>query len=120
MSNSDAYDVMTEQLGFPGSTRLRSVLEEMITPDQARIIMGLPGTPQVVAEKAGIDLNRATSALDDLFFKGIVFPKGDFQQRDFYRFARDITQFHDATMSNAQIDVVRDKHQATSGIAPHE
>jgi len=109
MSNRDAYDVMMDRLGFPGSARLRPILVHVTTPDQAQIAVGLPGTPQEVAEKTGFDRNTVKTALDVLFFKGLVFPKGDFIQREFYRFARNITQFHDATMSTAQLDVERDR-----------
>ncbi len=109
MGNGDAYDVLMERLGFPGSTRLRPILEEITTPDQARIATELPGTAQTVAESTGLDTNTVKTALEDLFFKGIIFPKGDFSHREFYRLARSITQFHDATMSTAQLDVEGDQ-----------
>ena len=109
MSANDAYDVIMERLEFPGSTHLRPKLEELIPPDQAQMVVGLPGTLQEVAGKTGIDLNRVKDALDDLFFKGVIFPRGDFRKREFYRFARTIVQFLDATITTEGLDVEKDR-----------
>jgi ferredoxin len=109
MSASDAYDVVVEGLGFPGSARLRRILEELMTPNQARMIAELPGTPQEVAERTATDLDRVRDSLDDLFFKGVIFPRGDFRRREFYRFARYILQLHDATQATEGLDVERDR-----------
>ncbi len=109
MSANDAYDVLVERLEFPGSARLRRILEDLMTPDQARMAVELPGTPQEVAERTGIDLNRVTDALDGLFFKGVIFPRGDFRRREFYRFARGAGQLHDSTMSRQQRDPAKDR-----------
>jgi len=110
MSTDDGYDVLMEQLGFPGSGRLRAVMETLMTPDEARIIAALPGSPQEVAGKTGMDLNRVVDTLDSLFFRGIALPKGDFLRREYYRFSRTITQFHDATVATGQIDKDKDRH----------
>ena len=109
MSANDAYAILMERLGFPGSTRLRPIMEELMTPEQARMVMELPGTPQEVAEKTGTDVNRVKDTLDDLFYKGVVFPRGDFRRREFFRFARSIGQFHDSAMVTEELDVVKDK-----------
>lgn len=109
MSADDAYNGLMEQLGFPGSTRLRAVMDTLMTPDEARIVAALPGTPQEAAEKTGMDLNRVVDTLDSLFFRGIALPKGDFRRREYYRFSRSITQFHDATVATRQIDVEKDR-----------
>ncbi|HEY90592.1 MAG TPA: 4Fe-4S binding protein [Dehalococcoidia bacterium] len=109
MSADKAYDALVEHLQFPGSTRLRSVLEYLMTPDQAKIVVTLPGSPQEAAELAGMDPIRVRDALDELFFKGVVFPRGDFRNREFYRFARSIGQLHDATMASEGLDLVKDR-----------
>ncbi len=57
------YDVLVQRLGYPGSTSLRSVLEELMSSDQARIAVELPGMPQEVAERTGIEPQRVTEAL---------------------------------------------------------
>ena len=109
MSRDNTYEVLMEYLGFPGSKRLRPIMEELMSPDQALMVTELPGTPQEVAEKTGIDVNRVRDNLDELFFKGVIFPRGDFRRREFYRFARSIGQFHDATMASEELDVEKDR-----------
>lgn len=91
-------------LGFSGSRRLRAILEYLMTPDEAEMVAALPGTPQEVADKTGVDIKRVQDTLDSLFYKGVVFPRGDFRRREYYRFARSIGQFHDATMASFELD----------------
>jgi len=98
-----------EHLGFPGSKRLRPILEELMSPDQAWMVTELPGTAEEVAEKTGLDVNRVRDSLDELFFKGVIFPRGDFRRREFYRFARSIGQFHDAVQATMELDIERDR-----------
>ena len=107
-STSDAYSVLVEQLGYPGSVCLRAILENMITPDQAKMVEALPGTPQEVAEKTGFDVNRVKDTLDELFFMGVVFPKGDFRKRVYFRFVRSASQFFESAMARLQRDPARD------------
>jgi len=109
MSTSDVYENLMERLGFPGSKRLRPIMEELMTPDQARMVAELPGSPEEVAQKSGFELGRVKDTLDELFFKGVIFPRGDFRRREFFRFARSIGQFHDATMATEELDVERDR-----------
>lgn len=109
MSASDPYDVILERLDYVGSARLRRVLEAMMTADQARMVVALPGTPQDVAESTGIELPRVKDALDELFFKGVVFPRGDFRRREYYRLARSVGQLHDAVLATVELDVEKDQ-----------
>jgi len=109
MSNSDVYENLMERLGFPGSKRLRPIMEELMTPDQARMVAELPGSPEEVAQKSGFELGRVKDTLDELFFKGVIFPRGDFRRREFFRFARSIGQFHDASMATEELDVEKDR-----------
>lgn len=44
-----------------------------------------------------------------LFFKGVVFPKGDFLHRETYRFARSIGHLHDTVLATEALDVVKDR-----------
>ncbi len=98
MTQQDAYDVLAAKLEFPGSRRLRAMLEEIMTPRQALIAAALPGSPAEVAQKLGLPLVVVSDELDALFAAGVVFPR-DFDKRDYYRFARGMPQFHDATKS---------------------
>jgi NAD-dependent dihydropyrimidine dehydrogenase PreA subunit len=107
--NRDDYAILMERLDFPSSTRLRPILEHIMTPEQAQMIVALPGTIEDVAEKTGIDAGKVREALDDMFFKGVIFPRGDFKTREYFRFARSIGQFHDATMADGKLDVEKDR-----------
>lgn len=109
MSGSDSYAVLAERLSFPGSQRLRAILEHLLTPDVAKMVEALPGTATEVAEKTGFDADRVHTELDKLFFKGVVFPRGDYSKREYYRFARTITQFHDASQAGKELDYVKDR-----------
>lgn len=109
MSESDAYGLLIENLGFPGSARLRLIMEDLMTPEEARMVASLPGTPSEVAQKTGIDSGRVAASLDKLFFKGVVTPRRDFHKREAYRFVRSIGHLHDLTMATQQLDVVRDQ-----------
>jgi Pyruvate/2-oxoacid:ferredoxin oxidoreductase delta subunit len=95
---------MLEHLGYPGSKRLRAILEYLMTPDEAGMVAALPGSPQEVADKTGVDVNRVKEVLDSLFYKGVVFPRGDFRNRVYFRFTKSIGQFHDSTMADMTID----------------
>ncbi len=109
MSKNDALEVIMERLGNAGSDRFRRVLEELMTPEQAQMAEALPGTPQEVADKTGIALDSVKDGLDDLFFKGVIFPRGDFKERSYYRLARSDGQLHDATMATLKLDVEKDR-----------
>lgn len=109
MTANDDYQALTTQLGCSGSERLQRILENMMTPDQAKMVIALPGTPAEVAEKTGFDVKETTAALEDLFFKGAVVPKGDFVNRERYRFHRSVGQFHDVTAASLLLDAEKDK-----------
>ncbi len=109
MSAQDAFESLAGAVGFPGSARLRRVLENLMTPRQAQMAAALPGTVPEVAEKTGFPEDEVHSTLDDLFFKGVVFPRGDFVTREYFRFARNIVQLHDASMATQDRDVEKDR-----------
>ncbi|MBU4317042.1 MAG: 4Fe-4S binding protein [Proteobacteria bacterium] len=109
MSTHDPYKVLMSNLKYPDSNRLRAILENLLTPDQAQIVAALPGTIDEAAQKTGFDSGRVKKELDTLFFAGVVFPKGDFKDRQYFRFARSIGQFHDASQAAKGRDVVKDR-----------
>ncbi len=109
VSTDDNYTTLAAQLGFSESKRFRAILEYLMTPDQARMAAALPGTAADLADKTGFDEGQVAEALDALFFKGVVFPKGDFNQREYYRFARSVGQLHDATQATQELDIDDDE-----------
>ena len=78
----DPYEVLTERLGFPGSVYLRRILQYLMTPEQARVAVELPGSIEEVSQKTGIPADKVKEMLDDLFRKGVTFPK-DFDKHDY-------------------------------------
>lgn len=109
MITSDAYEALAGKLGFPGSTLLRSILESLMTPDQAKLVEALPASITEIAQKTGAPEADVRASLDELYRKGVIFPKGDFTDRDYYRFARHIIQLHDATLASSAMDIDRDR-----------
>jgi NAD-dependent dihydropyrimidine dehydrogenase PreA subunit len=96
------YEKLMQNLGFPESEYLRKILESLMNEEEARIAAHLPASVEEVAERLGMDEGRVREVLEGLFEKGVVFPK-DFKQRDYFRFARDIIQLHDATMASQRM-----------------
>jgi NAD-dependent dihydropyrimidine dehydrogenase PreA subunit len=109
MMNNDDYNVLAERLGFPGSARLCSILKILMTPEQAKLVVALPGSVAEVAAKTGVPEEEARKELDVLYYKGIIFPRGSFDDRDYYRFARHLIQLHDSTLANPDLDPQRDR-----------
>ncbi|MBO8181232.1 MAG: (Fe-S)-binding protein [Archaeoglobus sp.] len=96
------YEKLMQSLGFPDSEYLRRILEYLMDEEEARIAASLPGSIEEVAEKLGIDKEKVKEILERLFDKGVAFPK-DFKHRNYFRFARDIIQLHDATMASKKM-----------------
>ena len=109
MNAEESYNALAEHLGYGGSKRFRAVLENMLTPDNARIVAALPGTAQDVSQKTGFDADDVQIVLDQLFFDGVLVPRGDFQNRKFFRFAWSMGQFHDRTQATKNRDVEKDR-----------
>jgi ferredoxin len=108
MSNADAYTALAERHGYKDSPRYRAVLEYLLTPLQAKLAVELPMPPEELADKMGMDLAELTKELDDLYDRGVIFPK-NFQTKEHYRFARSVVQLHDASQSALSMDVVKDR-----------
>ena len=109
MEASDSIQVLMSSLRYPDSDLLRDILEDLLTPEQARIAVSLPGTADEAAQKTGLDVEMVKKELEDLFIAGVVFPRGDYANREFFRFARSIGQLHDATQASKGRDVVKDR-----------
>ncbi|OGP51813.1 MAG: hypothetical protein A2Y79_01220 [Deltaproteobacteria bacterium RBG_13_43_22] len=98
MSTPDSYTELAKRHGYSESIRYRHILEFLMTPPQADLVVLLPEKPEVLAAKLNLPLDKVISELEALFLKGVVFPK-NFQTRENPRFARSVGQFHDATQS---------------------
>ncbi len=96
------YEKLMQNLGFPDSEYLRKILEYLMDEVEVKIAASLPGSIDEVAERVGMDREEVRDILERLFDKGVVFPK-DFRKREYFRFARDIIQLHDATMASQKM-----------------
>lgn len=96
---ADAYAVLTEKLGHPGSERLAGVLKRLMDAQEAEIAASLPCPVDELARRLGTDEATVEDKLNGLFSRGVVFmtSKG-------YRFARDIMQLHDSTAADVRLD----------------
>ncbi len=66
MNSNEAYETLATGLGYSGSGRLRVVLEDLMTPEQAQMVAALPGSPADVAEKSGFSEDQVLKEFDDL------------------------------------------------------
>ncbi len=69
--------------------------------ESARVAAELLGSVEEVAKRLGMDEKRVRKILED-FSERVVIPK-DFKKRDYFKFARDIIQLHDATLASQHI-----------------
>jgi hypothetical protein len=73
MNSTDPYEIISERMGFPGSARMRAVLESLMDSELALLATALPGTPAEVAEKTGVTEDEAREGLETLFTRGVAF-----------------------------------------------
>lgn len=101
MKNPGTYDILVERLGYPGSARLRRVLEKLMTPEEAEIARALPAPPADISAKLGISEAAVRENVAALHRKGAVVStgKGSF-------FARDVHQIRNASASIPSLDNV--------------
>ncbi|MCS7130882.1 MAG: (Fe-S)-binding protein [Archaeoglobaceae archaeon] len=97
-----SYEILIQKLGFPGSDKLKKILKYLMDEEGAKVASNLPGSLEEISQKTGIEKERVKEILEDLFAKGVVFPR-DFKNREFFRFARDIIQFHDSTLASKHV-----------------
>jgi predicted DNA-binding transcriptional regulator len=73
-SEQDVYDKLSERLGAPGSKRFVKVLEAMVTPEEAGVILELqkPATVQELAVRLKVDEKTLHTKLDAMKEKGII------------------------------------------------
>jgi hypothetical protein len=66
-------------------------------------------TAKEIADKTEFSEDEVRKELETLFFNGVVFPRGDFVNREYYRFARSVGQLHDATQATKHRDVGKEQ-----------
>ncbi len=73
-SHEEVYGRLAEMVGAPGSKRFIKILEAMVTPEEAQILVEMPGPAscEQLAEKLKADPKKLKDRLDDLANRGLV------------------------------------------------
>ena len=74
MSEKDVYADLARKIGAPVSRRFLTILDNMFTPEEAKILLELyiPATQREVAESMGVEEQSLTKSLDSLVDRGII------------------------------------------------
>jgi H+/Na+-translocating ferredoxin:NAD+ oxidoreductase subunit B len=100
----EIYKRLSAKLGYPDSEYLPKIFECAVTLRQAKILEELNQAPapaltaEQLAEKTGLDAEVIRQDLDDLFYKGLAFPR-KFEDRREWRYGKSPMQLHDAMIS---------------------
>jgi NAD-dependent dihydropyrimidine dehydrogenase PreA subunit len=97
MNEDDRYQQLAAKIFMGDSRLIPKLFEAIASPEEADILLSLPGTAQSVSEKFGMDEARASEMLDTLFRKGLAFKKIT-PDGTVFRMCRDLMQFHDASI----------------------
>lgn len=91
------YIELANRIGLGQSNRIAKLFEIIVDPEEAQLLLALPGTPPALVQTLGFSEAKVASMLQTLFVKGVVFPslKTD---PPIYRMCRDLVQFHDASI----------------------
>jgi hypothetical protein len=74
MTASNSYAALAKRLGYRADhPTVLSILEYLMTPEAARMVEALPGTPAEVSEKTSFPVDRVVREFDALFRKGVSF-----------------------------------------------
>ena len=97
MNDNDRYAQLAEKIFMGNSVLIPRLFEAAASPQEADILLALPGTAASVSGQLGLDEAGAASMLDTLFRKGLVFKKNT-PDGTLFRMCRDLMQFHDASI----------------------
>ncbi len=100
----DAYSVLAERHGFESSEPYLRVLQFLMTPEQADLVTLLPGSPEDVADKAGMGVAAARETIELLVRKGVVVPV-DFRMGDRYQFCKYAERLWEVSESLMGLDI---------------
>jgi len=89
------YQELAARHGWPESKYLPLILQKMVTPEQAQIMLQFPSLADKIALNLGIDKTILNENLQELFEKGLAF-----STRKGWRLGRVVDSLHDLTLSN--------------------
>lgn len=112
MAQEDNYKTLADAHGWAHSERYVKILQFLMTPRQAEIVVLLPMETGDIARQLNRDEEEVKGDLDLLFRKGVVYPK-DLKSRLGYRFAKAVNQLHDGTESLLGMEDFYSKEELT-------
>jgi NAD-dependent dihydropyrimidine dehydrogenase PreA subunit len=68
----DSYDMLTRRLQYPASQTLRTILKLAMSPEEADLMIQLPGTIDELAKKVSRDPKVVAKQVERMFFAGLV------------------------------------------------
>ena len=71
----EIYYQLSSAYGKSDSKYLPKIFEMCLTKEEASVLLSLPGTPEEVAAKLGVEVQKVAETLKDLFNKGFVLYK---------------------------------------------
>jgi len=95
--NKDVYQELTDRILLTGSTLIPELFRMVADPEEAALLLAMPGTPEQLADAVGRPPAEVAAACRDLYQKGVAFKsfKGGALG---YKMCRNLIQFHDATI----------------------
>lgn len=94
---NDVYQEMTDRLMLSGSKLIPQLFQMVVDPEEAALLLAMPGTPEQLAATLGGDVEAVADSCRELYQKGVAFKsfKGGALG---YKMCRNLIQFHDATI----------------------
>ncbi len=89
------YTELATRIGLGQSERIAGLFQFIADPQEAQLLLALPGTPPDLAKTLNLTEPEVSSILHSLFIKGVVFPSSKSDPPK-YKMCRDLVQFHDA------------------------
>jgi len=75
-SKEQIFSELCAHYGFPGSERFMKILMKLLSEEEAKILLLLPGTAKDIASKTKISKDKAVEILEDLDRRGFIVPTG--------------------------------------------
>jgi formate hydrogenlyase subunit 6/NADH:ubiquinone oxidoreductase subunit I len=93
----DIYQQMTDKIMLTGSRLIPELFRMIVDPEEARLLLAMPGTPEELAGRVGRSPEELERMCRTLYQKGVAFKsfKGGGLG---YKMCANLIQFHDATI----------------------
>lgn len=108
-NNEDPYKILAGKHDFKDSQRYIRVLQFLMRPEQAELVVRLPGSPMSVSKETGLDQAVVKENLEELYKKGVVVPKD--AEGDSYRFSKYAERLWEVTESLAGMDIYTEEER---------